>query len=100
MKVFKYIKSAFVITICTFALTTSNICTEIATAEPVNTIQQAETIIDNQKATPLAIVASPKDYLNKNVTFNAKFDKFSTLGLDYSVAYRSQEEYISFLKKQ
>jgi hypothetical protein len=100
MKVFKYIKSAFIIAICTLALTTSNICTEVVTAQTATAVQQAEVAIDNQKATPLAIVASPKDYLNKNVTFNAKFDKFSTLGLDYKPAFKSSEEYISFLIKR
>ena len=100
MKVFKYIKSAFIITICALALTTSNICTEIVTAKPIAAVQQTEIVTENQKATPLTIVASPKEYLNKNVTFNAKFDKFSTLGLDYKPAFKSSEEYISFLIKR
>ena len=48
-------------------------------------------------ALPLAIVANPKAYIGKNVKFKAKFDKFSTLGLDYKPAYRSSEQYISFM---
>ena len=46
---------------------------------------------------PLDIVARPNFYLNKNVKIKAKFDKFSTLGLDYKPAMRSSEKYISFL---
>lgn len=46
---------------------------------------------------PLDIVARPNFYLNKNVKIKAKFDKFSTLGLDYKPAFRSSEDYISFL---
>ena len=46
---------------------------------------------------PLSIVARPSAYLNKTVTIKAKFDKFSTLGLDYRPAMRSSENYISFL---
>lgn len=46
---------------------------------------------------PLDLVARPNFYLNKNVTIKAKFDKFSTLGLDYKPAMRSSENYISFL---
>jgi hypothetical protein len=46
---------------------------------------------------PLDIVARPNFYLNKNVKIKAKFDKFSTLGLDYKPALRSSEKYISFL---
>jgi hypothetical protein len=45
----------------------------------------------------LDIVANPYKYLNRNVKINAKFDKFSTLGLDYPPAMRSSEKYISFL---
>ncbi len=46
---------------------------------------------------PVAMVENPEIYLNKNVKFKAKFDKFSTLGLDYKPAFRSSEKYISFL---
>lgn len=48
-------------------------------------------------ANPLDMVAAPNRYLNKNVKIKAKFDKFSTLGLDYEPAMRSSEDYISFL---
>ena len=46
---------------------------------------------------PLNVVAKPYAYLNKTITIRAKFDKFSTLGLDYKPAMRSSENYISFL---
>lgn len=46
---------------------------------------------------PLDIVANPSKYLRRNVRIKAKFDKFSTLGLDYPPALRSSEKYISFL---
>ena len=46
---------------------------------------------------PLDVVARPNFYKNKNIKIKAKFDKFSTLGLDYKPAMRSSEEYISFL---
>ena len=45
----------------------------------------------------LDIVANPAKYLNKYVTVKGKFDKFSTLGLDYAPAMRSSEDYITFL---
>lgn len=48
-------------------------------------------------ANPLDIVARPAFYLNKNVKITGKFDKFSTLGLDYEPAMRSSEKYIAFL---
>lgn len=46
---------------------------------------------------PLDVVNRPSFYLNKNIKIKAKFDKFSTLGLDYKPAMRSSEDYISFL---
>lgn len=45
----------------------------------------------------LDLVKNPNLYLNKRVKIVAKFDKFSTLGLDYKPAMRSSEKYITFL---
>lgn len=45
----------------------------------------------------LDIVSAPHKYMNKYIKIKAKFDKFSTLGLDYPPAMRSSETYISFL---
>jgi len=47
--------------------------------------------------TSLAIVAAPEKYLNKTVKMQATFDKFSTLGLDYSKAMRESTKYIGIL---
>ena len=99
MRTLKYLRSAFVILFCAIALTTSNICSNIVTAEPVATIQK-EIVEGNQNTSALAIIASPEKFLNKEITINAKFDKFSTLGLDYKPAFKSSEEYISFLIKR
>lgn len=99
MSKFKYLRSAFVILITALILTTSNVCIDQVIAEQA-AVQV--TIEQNTKdiTSALAIVNSPKAYLNKTVTINAKFDKFSTLGLDYKPAFKSSEEYISFLIKR
>lgn len=47
--------------------------------------------------TSLNIVQNPAKYLNKTVKMQATFDKFSTLGLDYSKAKRESTKYISIL---
>lgn len=47
--------------------------------------------------TALNIVANPQKYLNKTVKLQATFDKFSTLGLDYSKAMRPSTKYIGIL---
>ena len=93
----KYIKSVIIAFICAITLTTSSICIEKVTAQPVNTPVQT---VQGQTVKPLDVVNSPKMYLNRNLTMIAKFDKFSTLGLDYKPAFKSSEEYISFLIKR
>ncbi len=45
----------------------------------------------------LDVVANPARFLKRNIRIIGKFDKFSTLGLDYPPAKRSSEDYISFL---
>lgn len=60
-------------------------------------VQQQTTATAYPQVNALDMVASPSRYLNKNVTVKGKFDKFSTLGLDYAPAMRSSEEYITFL---
>lgn len=49
---------------------------------------------------PIDLVNNPTAYLNQEVAFSAKFDKFSTLGLDYKRAFRDSKDYISFLIKR
>lgn len=46
---------------------------------------------------PTLIVDNPYSYLNKGVEFPAKFNKFSTLGLDYRPAMRESQVYIGVL---
>lgn len=45
----------------------------------------------------LDMVNNPSFYLNKNVKLKGKFDKFSTLGLDYKPAMKSSDDFITFL---
>lgn len=47
--------------------------------------------------TPTAIVLNPYNYINKYVQFPAKFNKFSTLGLDYPPAMRASQTHIGML---
>ena len=47
--------------------------------------------------TSLNIVNNPQKFLNKRVKIQATFDKFSTLGLDYSKALRESSKYIGIL---
>ena len=46
---------------------------------------------------PLTIVNDVDNFLNRPVRIQAKFDKFTTLGLDYPPAMRKSEDFISFM---
>lgn len=97
MKALKYLKSVSLVILSAGILTTSAVCLEKVSAQPAAVQQPAAQTV---AATPLSIVDSPKTYLNKTVIMKAKFDKFSTLGLDYKPAFKSSEDYISFLIKR
>lgn len=49
------------------------------------------------QVSPVEVVKNPGFYINKKIKFQAKFDKFSTLGLDYQPAMRRSEDYITVL---
>ena len=99
MKNLRYIKSVILIFVCVFTLTTSSSYFDKVSAQPA-AVQTKAVDVNTTNVAPLSIVANPKAYLNKQITMKAKFDKFSTLGLDYNYALRSSEKYISFLIKR
>ena len=70
---------------------------------PVSVVKTVASSTDDSayiSTNPLDIVANPTKYLKQKVKIKAKFDKFSTLGLDYKPAYRNSEKYITFLIKR
>lgn len=82
----------------------------VNTTKPVSTVTKAPEKIsepaqkntceinkDYKLVSPLDLVANPAAFMGKKVKFQAKFDKFSTLGLDYQPAMRSSEKYITIL---
>ena len=100
MKYVNYLKSLILIALTAGIITTGSIYSvnaETANQKPVS--QQVSTS-QGIYVKPLTVVNSPSTYLNKSIIMEAKFDKFSTLGLDYKPAMKSSEEYISFLIKR
>ena len=101
MRYLKYIKSVCLIALSASLLTTSAICIEKASAQPASApAQQTAKTVQVFQVAPLSVVNAPESYLNKTMLMKAKFDKFSTLGLDYKPAFRSSDNYISFLIKR
>lgn len=103
MKISVNIKSICITLFACAVLTTGNAYINKVSAQTTAVKQTAQTTNVQTQAlsvAPLTVVNSPKVYLNKNIVMKAKFDKFSTLGLDYKPAFRSSENYISFLIKR
>ena len=46
---------------------------------------------------PTDVVKNPAKYLNKNITFNADFISYTSLGLDYKPALKESNKYIGIL---
>ena len=97
MKKLRYIKTVLLVALTAGILTTSAVCVDKAIAEPAKAPAAIQVLSDYIEVTPLTVVNSPKVYLNKSIVMKAKFDKFATLGLDYKPAYKSSDDYISFL---
>lgn len=76
-------------------ISTETIYTQVKAAPVVSTpaAPQAQYLTVN----PLELVSNPYKFSKRNIQFKAKFDKFSTLGLDYPAALRPHEKYISIL---
>lgn len=97
MKKFKIITLALIISLGT-GLTINKVCSQTTTPTIVRAaVPQQQAQIEYVLVNPLDVVANPYRYLRRNIKIKAKFDKFSTLGLDYTPAMRSSEKYISFL---
>ncbi len=97
MKFYRYLKSVSLVLLSAGILTTSAVCLEKVAAQPTATAKPVTQTSQAIAVTPLEIVNYPSKYLNKNIVMKAKFDKFSTLGLDYKPAFKSSDDYISFL---
>lgn len=99
---FRYLKTFTLIGFTAIILTTSglykvNASPAVATQKTTSAQVQA---VQGIYVKPLTVVNSPSTYLNKTIIMDAKFDKFSTLGLDYKSAMKSSKDYISFLIKR
>jgi len=111
----KILSAAFIIIMCAGTATFVHAKTDISENNPLipaatqsiadnrqSAVQKTQPKVQQSQKTyvtvdPVDMVNYPARYMNKNVKFKAKFDKFATLGLDYKPAFRSSEKYISFL---
>lgn len=87
-----------------FGLTTNAIVKNTPKTAAQATVQAqkpaAKSDVVYDQVNSIEVVKNPAKYLNKHIKIRAKFDKFSTLGLDYKPAFRSSEKYITFLIKR
>ena len=66
----------------------------------VKTPVKKDVTVNYLSASPLNVVNNPSTYLNKNITFDAEFVAFSSLGLDYKPALKESRNYIGILIKR
>lgn len=70
-------------------------------ASPEKTKIKEEVISSSyETVSPVDVVMNPDKYLNKNITFNAEFIAYTSLGLDYKPAFRDGTKYIGVLIKR
>ena len=81
-------------------MTLTLVCSSVAIGAKVKNVQTPKAPVTVEQVNPLDVVACPTKYLHKKIKIKAKFDKFSTLGLDYKPAFKSSEDYITFLIKR
>ncbi len=67
------------------------------TAAPVKTDSTAVTTKPALAVKPIDVVNNPSKYMHKRISMTSRFSKFATLGLDYKPAFRSSDNYISFV---
>lgn len=79
-------------------ITANKVCSQVPAPKTMVTVSTPTTPqAQYLDVSPLELVGNPYKYNKRNVRIKAKFDKFSTLGLDYPAALRKHEDYISFL---
>ena len=69
---------------------------QTASADPIVSAPAAP-VAQYTNVNALELVSNPYRYMRRNIRVKGKFDKFSTLGLDYPPAMRPHEKYISFM---
>ena len=97
-KLLKFLLSITVLTTFT-GLNSIYYQAEAATATPVKPAVSTSTT-QYITVSPIEVVNTPAKYLNKNITFDAEFVAFTSLGLDYKPAMRDSAKYIGMLIKR
>ncbi|OGI02937.1 MAG: hypothetical protein A2104_02060 [Candidatus Melainabacteria bacterium GWF2_32_7] len=83
----------------TLNLVANNLSAQVIKPDTTNIKTTDVKALNFKTVSPLELIASPQAYLNSNIKILAKFDKFSTLGLDYKPAFKDSKDYISLLIK-
>jgi len=50
-----------------------------------------------QSINPIELLKDPAPYLNKNITFDGTFNRFTDTGLDYKKAFRDARDYVGMM---
>ena len=89
--------------VCCFVNMQVNAATTTPVKKTAPAVQKNVTVPNQPVYTsvaPLDLVNNPVKYLNKNITFDAEFVAFTSLGLDYKPAFKDGTKYIGVLIKR
>lgn len=78
-------------------LFTTNLSNANTVKDKTTAPQGQQSVVEYKLTKSLDIVNNPHAYLNKYVKIQARFNRFSTLGLDYKPVMRKSQDYLSFL---
>ncbi len=73
---------------------------QAAVQTPVKPLVKQAQSVAYLNVSPVEVVNNPSRYLNKNITFNAEFVAYTSLGLDYKPAYRDPNKFIGILVRR
>ncbi len=93
----KILSIMFLLGVTATTLNVANISYAAPAAAPVKTAAATPAVQPALVVKPIDLVNNPNAYLKKRICMTARFSKFATLGLDYKPAFRSSDNYISFV---
>lgn len=101
MKQNKYLYKMLCLTALVLTLLTNNSVIAASGATTTKPVQaQTTSTVTYMNVSPLDVVNNPTNYLNKNISFDADFVAYTSLGLDYKPAFRDGSKFIGILIKR
>lgn len=100
MKHNKFLYKTLCLSMLAFTLFTYNNAYAAPAATATKAAPATTSTVTYINVSPLDVVNNPNKYLNKNITFDAEFVAYTSLGLDYKPAFKDGSKFIGILIKR